>query len=177
MNSTYLPPGHQDAPVPPPPFQPGSGPCGLTTHEWHGFLIFVMLREHHARFGVIRVPPLKEARLTLPTLVVMFVFIIAVIVAWVNSEDISDMWLQATHRVQLTRTGRPAFLATPYLVYIDVHTCSHIGWHDELFKHVLPQRDVGTLITPGPSVNTRSRPAVNFLLAAFFPSMRHRPGS
>ena len=106
----------------------------------------------------------------------MFGFVIAVIVAWVNSEDISDMWLQAKHRVLVTRTGRSASFVTPFLVYINVHTYSHIEWHDELFKHVLPQSDVGTLITPGPSVDTRSRPAVNLLLAAVFPSMRHRPG-
>ena len=56
MNPTFThpAPGLSDSP-PPPPFHPGSGPCGLTALEWHGVLVFVMLREHQnlAYFGVI----------------------------------------------------------------------------------------------------------------------------
>lgn len=70
MNSTPTnpPPVHQQLPGPP-PFPPASGPCGLNAHEWHMFLTFVMLREHQARFGVIRISPSEgRARLTPPTL-------------------------------------------------------------------------------------------------------------
>ncbi|KAH9033594.1 hypothetical protein EDB85DRAFT_1890121 [Lactarius pseudohatsudake] len=75
------PPGHGDPPGPPPHLHPGSGPCGLTAHEWHGFLIFVIL--------------------------LMLVFLIAVVVAWYHDEGISEMWLRAKHRVQVVRTGTP----------------------------------------------------------------------
>ncbi|KAH9040229.1 hypothetical protein EDB84DRAFT_1004847 [Lactarius hengduanensis] len=64
---------------PPPHLHPGSGPCGLTAHEWHGFLIFVML--------------------------LMLVFLIAVVVAWYHDEGISEMWLRAKHRVQVGQNG------------------------------------------------------------------------
>ncbi|KAH9073453.1 hypothetical protein EDB83DRAFT_2516338 [Lactarius deliciosus] len=121
------PPGHGD---PPPHLHAGSGPCGLTAHEWHGFLIFVIL--------------------------LMLVFLIAVVVAWYHDEEISEMWLRAKHRVQVVRTA----------------------WHDELLKHVLPQHDIESdrLITPGPGIGARAHPAVNFMLASLFPSMRHQPG-
>ncbi|KAH9030372.1 hypothetical protein EDB85DRAFT_1891666 [Lactarius pseudohatsudake] len=75
------PPGHGDPPGPPPHLHPGSGPCGLTAHEWHGFLIFVIL--------------------------LMLVFLIAVVVAWYHDEGISEMWLRAKHRVRVVRTGTP----------------------------------------------------------------------
>jgi len=84
----------------------------------------------------------------------MFVFLIAIVVAWVRSEDVSDVWRQAKNRIQVIRTA----------------------WHNELLKSVLPQHDVGRLITPTPTGATRSHSTINFILASLFPSMRHRPG-
>jgi hypothetical protein len=95
MNSTptYSPPGQQHIPGPPPPFQPGSGPCGLTGHEWHMFLVFVTL--------------------------LVFVFGISFVVAWSRAEDVSDIWLQAKHCVQATKMGTryPRGPCSTYLVY------------------------------------------------------------
>ncbi|KAI9453234.1 hypothetical protein BJY52DRAFT_1225681 [Lactarius psammicola] len=130
-----------------PPLHPGSesGPCGLTAYEWHVLLIFVILR---------------QILITRPgTPAVMFVFLIAVVVAWYQTKDVSEMWHRANLRAQAARTAL----------------------HEELFKHVLPQRDIERHdgpVTLGPSVvATRAHPIVNFILASLFPSMRHRPGS
>ncbi|KAF8260920.1 hypothetical protein EI94DRAFT_1833593 [Lactarius quietus] len=120
MNSTptHPPPGLQHPPAPP-HLQPGSGPCGLTAHEWHVFLVFVVLREHLARFGIIG-SPLRPGS---PPTAVLFVYFIAVVVAWVQDEDVSDMWLRVKHRVQVTKMGK--YLAATYPVYIDLPTSSH----------------------------------------------------
>ncbi|KAI9442966.1 hypothetical protein H4582DRAFT_2054068 [Lactarius indigo] len=122
------PPGLGGPPGPPPHLHPGSGPCGLTAQEWHGFLIFVIL--------------------------LMLVFLIAVLVSWYHEEEISEIWLRAKHRIQMVRTE----------------------WHDELLKHVLPQHDIDSDRLVSPGVAVRAHPAVNFILASLFPSMRHRPG-
>ena len=101
MNLThvYPPPGREHPPGPPPPFPPDSGLCGLSAQEWHGVLIFVLSREHQST----RVRPVL---VTLAhSAAVMFVFLIAVVVAWVRTEDVSKMWLQAKDHVGVTRTG------------------------------------------------------------------------
>ena len=137
-----------------------------------------------ARFGVIRGQTLLTHWHSADFPAVMFVFVIAVVVAWVRSEDLSEMWLRAKDHVGVTRTGtvidstRLLLLPPPVCYLLIVR--ARVAWREELFKPVLPQHDVRNgLIAPGPSPNfgARSRPIVNFVLATLFPSMRHRPGA
>jgi hypothetical protein len=50
---------------------------------------------------------------------------------------------------------------------------------EELCKLVLPQHEIrnGFIATPGPNLGARYHSTVNIILALFFPSMRHQPGS
>ncbi|KAH9961445.1 hypothetical protein BGW80DRAFT_1463798 [Lactifluus volemus] len=137
---SVLPPGpHPPLPPPPPPpsslldkpppfpsHPPGKpGLCGLTSDQWHIVLILL--------------------------LILLFAFLIGFVVASVQSERISQLWLRVQGQAEVTR----------------------MALHEQLFKRLLSENDIrNPLITPGSSIDQRNHPIVNFILSALFSSLR-----
>jgi hypothetical protein len=104
---------------------------------------------------------------------VLFAFLIGFVVASLQSERISQLWLQVQGQAEVTSIGaffRPiSYSARANVTYPRV--CAAL--HEQLFKRLLSENDIrNPLITPGSSVDRRSHPMVNFILSAFFPSLR-----
>ena len=164
---------------PPLPLNPGSGSglCGLTKHEWHGVLTFVLLREHQSLFGIIGSPLPDSERLTLPR----------------SPQYCSSSLSPSSSRGQDRKKSRlcgfgrnitPSWLelvdASPvtYVAFIDtVPAYQLVAWREKLFKNMLPQHDIPNGLLPGPGVHARHHPTINFILASLFSSMRQRTGS
>lgn len=64
---------------PPLPLSEKPGPCGLTSHQWHMVLTFVLL--------------------------LLFALSIALVISRLNDSEISLIWLEVQDRAKLTRMG------------------------------------------------------------------------
>ena len=104
---------------------------------------------------------------------VLFAFLIGFVVASVQSERISQLWLRVQGQAEVTRMGG-FFCPIYYSARANVtHPRVCPALHEQLFKRLLSENDIrNPLITPGSSVDRRNHPIVNFILSALFPSLR-----
>jgi hypothetical protein len=165
-----LPPPPFPADRPPPLFpidKPGL--CGLTGHEWRLVLKisvplsgrpFIFAFPFHAH---IKGDPVSVLAVLIPLLIL-------VVISWLNSVDISDMWLQAQQHAETTRTGTFSLfyfiIGTITDELFTISTRISQGLRERLYGHLLSEDDIRSgLIDTGPIISPRRYTTVDFILA------------
>ena len=102
-----FPPPTSPPPGFPPPPLPGDKPglCGLTGNQWHMVMIFSIPCKCAITLPHVSLPFILKNGIRFAVLAVFIILLIVLVISWLNSSEITFIWLRAQERAKTARMG------------------------------------------------------------------------
>lgn len=107
-----FPPPTSPPPGFPPPPPPGDKPglCGLTGNQWHMVMIFSIPCKCAITLPHPSLPFILKNGTSFAVFAVLIILLIVLVISWLNSSEITFIWLRAQERAKTARMGTFPFL-------------------------------------------------------------------